>query len=175
MTLPNKDLRHSRVFEIALFSSLAAVIHLLENYISLPVPFFRIGISNVIIMFFIFRNSYLTAILISINKTLLGSFFVGKLFSFTFLLSLIGSMFSTLLMIALFSLPYYQLSKNSISIGGAIANNLTQYLLFLILIDSNLHFALSSFTSLIILFSLFSGFICSYLVFKLLIYFPKKK
>lgn len=172
MISQNNLVQNSRVYEIAIYSSLAAVIHLLENYISLPVPFFRIGLSNVIIMFFVFRKRYLSALLISLNKTLLGSFFAGKLFSFAFVLSLGGSLTSTALMILLFSFTFYPVSKNMISIYGAMTNNLTQYLLFIFLIDRNVGFAFSSFSSVIILFSLFSGFICSFLVFKLLKYFP---
>jgi len=157
----------TRVFRIALFSALAAILQILESYISLPLPFFRIGLANAIILLFVIKKDYLTAFFITLNKSLLGSFFTGKLFSVVFLLSLSGSITAVMLMILMFQLCHKLISVNMISISGAVVNNLVQYFLFIQLYDKTTDFSLSYISSIIIIFSIIAGWLIALTVYHL--------
>lgn len=67
---------------LAFLSAIACSLHIVESLITraLPLPFLRLGLSNVIILYLIVNNKAWQAIIVNITKTL-----VSAVVTFTFL------------------------------------------------------------------------------------------
>ncbi|MCG8572195.1 MAG: AmmeMemoRadiSam system radical SAM enzyme [Spirochaetes bacterium] len=137
--------------KLAFFAAVSAFIGVIENFIPLPIPFLRLGLANIPIClgFSLFNFGQITYIVFF--KVLMIHLFRGTLFSYPFLIALMGNA-----LFLLMTFPLYFLFKKrwisffSISLTGAIAHNLGQLLLALFLLPQNVVFNLS-------LFFLFSG------------------
>ncbi|MDD2331139.1 MAG: Gx transporter family protein [Candidatus Cloacimonetes bacterium] len=115
-----------------------ACIYIAENLVlrTLPVPFIRIGLSNVVILSLILSGKYLAAILINLIKSVIGGVVTFTLLTPSTWLSLGGGFFAVLLMSLLHYL-HAGFSVYGISIAGAVVHNAIQLILVRIFLISN--------------------------------------
>lgn len=171
----------SRTYLIATIAALMIAVNLLEMFIVLPIPLFKIGLANILPVYFIAKNEYKFTLIVNILRVLIVNLISGKLFSFLFLLSLSGILISTLSMIFLKFYLSNKVSCLGLSVAGSVTNNVTQYFFFLILLNADRISVFQSvnslFSSLIIL-SILSGSIIGFLASNLPCFyfiFPERK
>ena len=115
-----------RLVMIALLTSMALVLSIIEWWIPAPVPIpgIKLGLSNVITIVAIVFLGYKESLLIVFLRTLLSSFYSGGLVIFAF--SLTGGLLSAILM----SFLYFRFSKYlsiiAVSVVGAVMHNTGQ-------------------------------------------------
>ena len=112
---------------LAFLTATACSVQIAENLIMrlLPLPFIRIGLSNVIILYLILRKQVLNAVIVNVTKSLVGGLATFTLLSPGTLLSLGGGFAAVLVMWAADRLPL-GFSVFGISVLGAVAHNLVQ-------------------------------------------------
>ena len=112
--------------KIAFFAGLSAFIGVCENFIPIPLPFLRLGLSNIPVCFSFTLFNFFECLFIVVFKTVLIHFFKGTLFSYVFLIGFSGN-----LLFLLIGYPFYYFFKKyisfvSLSIIGAFSHNLGQ-------------------------------------------------
>lgn len=155
-----------KVIQLALLTAAAASIQIVENLVMriLPLPFIRIGLSNVVILYLIWKGRPFSALTVNIAKSLLGGLATFTLLSPGTLLSLCGGLAAILVMLSAKWLRM-GLSLFGISILGAIAHNLAQLVLVrFLLISSDRVFML---TPILISIALLSGSVIAYITYYL--------
>ena len=153
----------NRTRELTLFAillSIGLVLHYLESLISIPVAGFmlKMGLSNIVILYYLIQNKTSEGILMSISKLLLSLLFSPSVNFSNFLISLGGALASLLAMILL-----TKLAKDKIiivSIFGGIFHNLGQLGAVLFIVPVALPIQqISYFFPLLILLGTLSGFL----------------
>ena len=91
------------------------------------------GLPNIIIVFLLYRRGPVSAIVVSLLRTVLVTILFGN--GMAFLYSLAGSVLSLIIMILLQKLNF--LSTVGVSVAGAIAHNLGQTLMAMVLLDTS--------------------------------------
>lgn len=115
---------------VGVLGAAAVATYVFESLLSSPVPFARIGISNVFVVVALFAFDVREALLVNALRVLAGSLLLGLTLSPAFLFSLAGSM-SALGVMALFKWKAVPpLSVVGTSSAGAVTSNLVQVLLF---------------------------------------------
>jgi uncharacterized membrane protein len=152
--------RQRYIVVLAFFTACAVTVYLLESFIPKPLPFMKLGLSNVVILVLLMAGNHRSAFLVALAKTLIGGIFSGTLISPTTLLSSGGTILAFLIMILLIRIPI-RFSILGISIAGAVGHNFAQICLVrLFLIKENSIFYL---TPLLILMGIVTGIITGYL------------
>ena len=152
--------RQRYIVILAFFTAFAVTVYILENLIPKPLPFMKLGLSNVVILVLLMTGDVRAAILVAAAKTLLGGLLAGTLISPTTLLSGGGTALSLFCMIVLHELPL-RFSILGISIAGAVSHNFAQIsLVRWLLIKENSIFCL---TPILILMGIVTGIITGYL------------
>lgn len=140
----------------------ACVIYVLESLIMrvLPLPFIRLGLSNIIVLYLLFQDKFWTAMLVNLAKTVIGGIFTFTLINPGTVLSLLGGMAAILLMyIAKSSRAGF--SIYGISVLGAVGHNLMQLIVVKYWIIPSVNvFVL---TPILVLLGMVSGMIIAYL------------
>lgn len=147
---------------LAFLTATASALYIVENLImsALPVPFLRIGLANVVLLYLVYHRYILAAFVVTVAKTIIGALATFSLLSPTLPLSLGGGLAAVAIMsLGLFIRP--RLSMFGISILGALAHNGMQLCLArMLIIRSSSLFVL---TPILIFLALFSGIITAYL------------
>ncbi len=117
----------NRLLWLAFYTAAAASLNIVENLLMrlLPLPFIRIGLSNVVILYLIYKNKVWDAFIVNIGKSLLSGLFTFTLLSPSTLMSLSGGLAALIVMYLAKNLRL-GFSIIGISICGAIAHNITQ-------------------------------------------------
>jgi len=115
---------------VAFFGALSLFFATLEYLFPKPIPFFRLGLSNLPLLvslgFFSFREQLLLLLLKVVGTGIVN----GTLASHVFLFSSAASLASFLVMYGLFHLvPARWLSLTGVSLAGALASNAVQIVL----------------------------------------------
>ena len=110
-----------------------AYIEILIPPIFPAVPGIKMGLPNIIIVFLLYRRGPVSAIVVSLLRTVLVTILFGN--GMAFLYSLAGSVLSLIIMILLQKLNF--LSTVGVSVAGAIAHNLGQTLMAMVLLDTS--------------------------------------
>lgn len=158
MNIDNK----STLIQLAFFTAIAATIHIVEDLIMrmLPLPFIRVGFSNIVILYLIYHNKILEAFVVNISKTIISGIATLTLLSPSILISLTAGMAAIIVMVFVRWL-HLGLGIYGISICGAIAHNLMQLtIVYAILIHSSRVFVL---TPILLSIALVNGSIIAYL------------
>lgn len=115
---------------LAFLTATAASLHIVESLIMrmLPLPFIRIGLSNIVILYLIMQDRPMSAFLVNIVKTILGGVVTLTLLSPATLLSLGGGLAAILVMYLARKIRL-GFSVFGISVAGAVAHNLGQLIL----------------------------------------------
>lgn len=115
---------------LAFLTATACSIHVFESLIMrlLPVPFIRLGLSNIVVMYLLFEKKPLQAIVVNVTKSIVGGAVTFTLLSPATLLSLCGGLAAIFAMwAAIAANPGF--SEYGVSICGAVAHNLVQLIL----------------------------------------------
>ncbi|HHX48929.1 MAG TPA: Gx transporter family protein [Clostridiales bacterium] len=140
---------------IAIFLALALIIGVIENLIPpiIPfLPFIKIGLSNLILIFVIIAYSWKEAITISILKSIIVPLMIGNpiMIMYSLPASLIATMFNSTL------ISFRKFSLIVISIFGAVIHNLIQLVVGSFMLSSISVYALMPY---LMLLSIVSGLI----------------
>lgn len=115
---------------VAMLGAFCLFLSTIEYMLPKPLPFMRIGISNLPLMLALDLLSFRAFLLLTAIKVLGQGLITGSLFSYIFVFSLIGSYSSALLMYALRrGLGPRRIGYVGIGSLGALVSNLTQILL----------------------------------------------
>ncbi|OGT22410.1 MAG: heptaprenyl diphosphate synthase [Gammaproteobacteria bacterium RBG_16_57_12] len=85
-------------YRIAWLTALAITIHILESALPSPLPGFKPGLANVIVIVVLVSYGWRAAAWVSLLRVLVGSLLAGTFLSPTFLLSLSGALASVLIL-----------------------------------------------------------------------------
>jgi len=111
---------------MALMVSVASGLFVLESLIPNPVPWFRLGLANIITLLAITWWGVREALIILVLRVVLGSLLAGRFLHPIFVLSLSGGVTATLVMGLCSRFRDKIFSMMGISICGALSKNLTQ-------------------------------------------------
>lgn len=122
------------------FTGICTALALILAYIEIlippifpAVPGIKMGLPNIIIVFLLYRRGPVSAIVVSLLRTVLVTILFGN--GMAFMYSLAGSVLSLIVMVLLQKLNF--LSTVGVSVAGAIAHNLGQTLMAMILLDTS--------------------------------------
>lgn len=118
------------VIFLAFLTALACSVHIVESLISrsLPFPFLRLGLSNVVVLYLVMEKKFWQAVIVNVTKSL-----IGGVATFTFLtpgtLLSLGAGLTAILVMEIARRAHLGLSIYGISVAGATAHNMAQLLL----------------------------------------------
>lgn len=127
----NKTLK--RFIIIAMLTSMAMVLSILESFIPMVIPGVKIGLANVIILIMLYEFKIREAFLVDLFRIFLAALLRGTLLSPTFLMSLTGGMCSFFVMM-LFS-RFKNISPIFVGVFGSVAHVFGQIIMAIILIE----------------------------------------
>jgi heptaprenyl diphosphate synthase len=134
----SKNGHNKHIYFLSIMTAIAVSLYFFEVLLPKPLPFMKIGFSNIVVLLLVFSGFWKEAFLVGGSKSIIGSFITGTLFSPTFVLSIFGTMFSVAIMIFVFR--YLRgLTLVGLSICGSFAHLMTQLVcirVFIICSDS---------------------------------------
>ncbi len=146
---------------LAFLTATACSVYIIENIMlrALPLPFIRIGLANIVVLYLLMQDKLGSALLVNILKSLIGGVFTFTLLSPATMLSLSGGLVSLLVMGLLIKYnPGFSII--GISIAGALSHNLVQIgLVRLFVIKSDSVFGI---LPVLLVLGLISGYIVAY-------------
>jgi len=116
-------------YRIALLSSYALALHGLESLIPMPLPWIRVGLSNIITLMALLLFGFRAAVMVTLTRVTLASLFNGSFLGPGFILSLGGGISSILSVVCVFTLLPGVFGPVGLSLIGALFHNLSQLLL----------------------------------------------
>lgn len=127
LPVDKKDARLAGLIVIGL------LLFIFEAYLPRPIPWLKFGLANIATLIALYWMGWKEAVIVSLFRIIIGSFFTGNLFTPGFFLSLGGGLAAVLVMGLLYHAKIFSLL--TVSIAGAIFHNLGQlfvaiYLLF---------------------------------------------
>ncbi len=134
-TLPSdNDGRQTK--RLAFFAAVSAFLGVFESFIPSPVPFFRIGLSNIPVMLALEFFSFPQIAYIVFFKVIVSHLFRGSLLSLPFFVGLSGNV-----MYLLFCYPFYAFFKKhisfvSVSVLSALVHNIAQMMIALLFLPA---------------------------------------
>ncbi|MFZ0392018.1 MAG: Gx transporter family protein [Calditrichia bacterium] len=150
-----------REAHLAALVVLGLILFLFEAFIPKPLPWLKLGLSNIVTLIALYWYGPLSALMVSLIRILLGSLFTGTFLSPAFFLSLSGGLLAVLAMILLFRLNWFGIW--GVSMGGAAAHQAGQVLTaWLFLFRNPLVLNLLAY---LVLYSLISGTLIGWLGF----------
>ncbi|MCB5245389.1 MAG: Gx transporter family protein [Candidatus Syntrophosphaera sp.] len=158
-----KNLTLSSPVNLAFLTATACTIHIFESLIMrlLPLPFLRLGLSNIIVMYLILQGRPLQAVLVNVTKSIVSGAVTFTLMTPATLLSLGGGLFAILAM-WLACISNLGFTEIGVSICGAIAHNIMQLILVqTIVLPGTRVFVL---TPLLLFLGLITGIITAWLL-----------
>lgn len=127
-----------RMVLLSLFVAMAAVLHVVETWIPipLPVPGAKLGLANIIAVLTIALYGWRAALSVAVLRVLLGSLLGGTLLGPAFAMSLCGALLSTGIMAYGYRHWQPRFSIVGISVIGAATHNLAQIVVAALLVVS---------------------------------------
>lgn len=120
-------------YRIALLSAYAIAIHSFESLLPSPIPWFRLGIANIITLATLVLYGFRPAMMITLIRVILSSIFIGTFLGPGFIMSFGGGVTSTLAMGIVFTLLPRLFGPIGLSLIGALFHNIAQLFLAYIL------------------------------------------
>lgn len=127
-----------KITKLSMLISLSVVISIIESYIPIfnnIIPGLRLGLSNVIILYVLYKYSFKESIYVSLVRVLLVGLLRTGLFSITFFFSLSGAILSIISMYIVKKIKL--LSIIGVSIVGSITHSIGQILIAILLLKNN--------------------------------------
>ncbi len=126
-----------RMTTLAFLSAVGIALFVLESFIPIPFPFFKIGLANVSSLVSLILFGRLSMLLVVITRVIAGSFLTGSLFTPSFILGLSGGVVSAFVMALAASLGPRVFSVIGISLIGSVAHVVTQLIVVMLLFVQN--------------------------------------
>lgn len=145
-----------RVF-LALFVALAVALHTVEVLLPNPIPWFRIGLANILALTALFSYGIQALWIVSISRILIGSLLLGSLFSPGFLLSLGGGIVANILMSFGYKLWQNKIGPVGVSVLGGLGHVTGQLLIAWLVVIR--HPSIWMLLPFFLLFALISGIV----------------
>ena len=140
---------------MSLLAAIASILFVFEEMITIPIPFFKIGIANVVTLVVLLYYGFRETILVVLLRVIIGSLLIGTLFQPGFFFSLGGGLSSTMAMGLTLRYGRRFFGLIGISIVGAFTKNATQLVIaYLFLIR---HIQIFSLMALFFLISIVAG------------------
>ncbi len=158
--------RPSPLLLLAFLTATACSIHIFESLIMrlLPLPFIRLGLSNIIVLYLIIQRRPLQAVAVNLTKSIVGGAVTFTLLTPATLLSATGGL-AAILAMWVADRSSFGFSLYGVSIAGAIAHNLAQLsIVKLVVLPGAGVFVL---TPILLLLGLFSGSITAWILEKI--------
>lgn len=111
------------------------LLFIFENYLPRPVPWMKLGLANIVTIIALYWLDWKAAVIVTLFRILIGSFFTGNLFTPGFFLSISGGIFAVTAMGIFFHLGIFGII--SVSITGAIFHNVGQLLFAIYILFKN--------------------------------------
>jgi heptaprenyl diphosphate synthase len=111
------------------------LLFIFENYLPRPVPWMKLGLANIVTVIALYWLNWKAAVIVTLFRILIGSFFTGNLFTPGFFLSISGGIFAVTAMGIIFHLRIFGII--SVSITGAIFHNVGQLLFAIYILFKN--------------------------------------
>lgn len=121
--------RSRRQVFLALFIALAVSLHLLEALLPSPLPWFRLGLANVMTLAALYVYDSRGAWIVSLARVGIGALLLGRIFGPGFWLALAGTILATFVMIIMYRFLGRFLSPVGVSAAGASGHVLGQVLI----------------------------------------------
>ena len=121
-----KRLSTQQIAQLGLLAALVMTLSFMESLLPpLPMlpPGFKLGISNIVVMYALFYGGFSYGIILSVLKSVFILFING---GYAFILSLCGSILSVIIMSALIKLFGEKVSYIALSVSGALCHNAAQ-------------------------------------------------
>lgn len=127
-------MKSKQVSRYALLIALAMVLSWLESLvpISAAVPGMKLGLTNLVVIFALYRMRSVDAAMISFVRVLLVSFTFGNAYAFAY--SIAGAVLSLLIMLALKKSGRF--STVGVSIAGGVGHNLGQIIVAALVLET---------------------------------------
>src|SRR5271157_5114156 len=113
-------------YRIALLASYALALHGLEALIPTPIPWLRLGLSNIITVITLYFYGIRPALMVTMVRIVLGSLLLGTFLGPAFFLSLSGGLAGTVSMGVVMTLLPESFGVLGISLIGAFFHNIAQ-------------------------------------------------
>ena len=127
-----------KTIRLSMLISLSVVISIIESYIPIfnnIVPGLRLGLSNIIILFVLYKYSFKDSMYVSIVRVLLVGLLRTGLFSVSFFFSMSGAILSIICMY--FTKKLKLLSVVGVSIIGSVSHSIGQILTAILIINND--------------------------------------
>ncbi|MGC2062481.1 MAG: Gx transporter family protein [Thermodesulfovibrionales bacterium] len=111
---------------IAVLSAYALVLHGFEAILPMPVPWFRVGLANIITLVALLLYDFKTAMAVTLIRVTLASMFTGTFLGPSFILSLGGGITSTVAVGLVHSVARDLFGPIGLSLIGSLFHNLAQ-------------------------------------------------
>jgi len=147
---------------------LAIGLHVFEASLPSLGPWFKPGLANLVTLLALVLMGPRAAVSLAIGRVIVGSFFIGTLFTPTFIISMAGGLTATLVMIAAWRfIP--AISLVGISLLGALAHMLAQFVTveFLFIQQPALYYALPPLLALSCISGWINGALAGYIAARL--------
>ena len=155
-------MKSDKLLLLAFLTATASAVYIVESLIMglLPVPFLRLGLSNIVLLYLVYQQRIFSAFIVAALKSIIGSVATFSLLTPILPLSLGGGLVAVAVMsLSLLMRPRFSLF--GISVLGALAHNFTQLILVRYMLIR--HDGLFVLTPFLILAALFSGIVTAYL------------
>lgn len=126
-----------KTIRLSMLISLSVVISIIESYIPIfnnVIPGLRLGLSNIIILFVLYKYSFKDSLYVSIVRVLLVGLLRTGIFSINFLFSISGAILSIISMC--FAKKIKLLSIVGVSIIGSISHSIGQILIAILILNN---------------------------------------
>jgi heptaprenyl diphosphate synthase len=143
------------ISRLSLLAAVGIALYVVEGYLPRPVPWTRLGFSNVVVLVALVAFGFREALAVGLLRIVLGSMLSGSLFSPAFLFSLSGGLVSISLMGVIHSQWKHLFGPVGISVFGALGHNVAQFALAYLLYVRK--FELLLMTPFVILVSIVMG------------------
>lgn len=126
-----------KLMRLSMLISLSVVISIIESYIPIlnsVIPGIRLGLSNIIIIFVLYKYSFKDSLYVSIVRVFLIGLLRTGIFSISFFFSISGALFSIIFMYLFKKIKIF--SVVGVSIVGSITHSLGQILIAIFMLNN---------------------------------------
>lgn len=116
-------------YRIAILTAYAIAIHSFESLLPAPIPWFKLGVANIITLTTLVLYGFKAAMMVTLIRVILASIFIGTFLGPGFILSFGGGISSTAVMGIIFSVFPRLFGPIGLSLIGALTHNIAQLFL----------------------------------------------
>jgi heptaprenyl diphosphate synthase len=127
---PAPATRSVGLVRLGLLSALAVAVYVFEGMIPMPIPWAKLGLSNVVVVITLFGFGLRSAIVVALVRIVAGNLLLGIMLSPAFIFSVAGSSAALAVMAVVRWKMVPPISVVGTSVAGAVANNVVQVMVF---------------------------------------------